>query len=230
MPLTNNFYVIRISVYIYHKKPTMFIRIVISIVTCFALLSCNQTGKYFPPGVKDTSIQGYSKADSLPSTVQTVETVFSENDLQLFCNNEIAPYCVLLPLNDFKEDFKEESVVKAQHKFLRKQNPKDFTSIDVQAFSIDRKNNYNTQLFYKRDINDIEEGGLGIDTSYIDEANHLYFIKGYLPNYMNMKFVQLNWILEDRIAVYFNYDEKDEAIWKKRITAIIKRGVAFSDK
>jgi hypothetical protein len=47
---------------------------------------------------------------------------------------------------------------------------------------------------------------------------------------MNMKFVQLNWILEDRISVYFNYDEKDEAIWKKRIAAIIKRGVAFSDK
>jgi hypothetical protein len=205
-------------------------RTAIIIVACFELLSCNQTGKYYPPDWKDTSKGVSSKADSLASLAQPVETGLSENDLQLFCNNEITPYCVLLPLNEFKEDYNDSMLVKAQHKFLLKQDRKDFTSIDVQAFTIDKKNNYNTQLFYKRDKNDIEEGGLGIDTAYIDEANHLYYIKGYLPNYMNMKFVQLNWILEDRIAVYFNYDEKDEAIWKRRIAAISKRGVAFSDK
>jgi hypothetical protein len=152
------------------------------------------------------------------------------NGLQLFCNNEFAPYCVLLPLNDFKENYNDRSIVKAQHKFVLKQDSANFTSIEVQAFTIDKKNNYNTQLFYKRDKNDIEEGGLGIDTAYIDEANHFYLVKGYLPNYMNMKFVQLNWILEDRIAVYLNYDEKDEVLWKSRIAAIIKRGVAYSDQ
>jgi hypothetical protein len=203
----------------------MFNRIAKIIVTCFILISCNQTGKYYPSDKKDSS-----KADSLASHSQPVEKGMPEIDLQLFCNNEITPYCVLLPLNEFKEDYNDSLVVKAQHKFLPEQNPKDFTSIDVQAFSIDSKNNYNTQLFYNRDKKDIEEGGLGIDTAYIDQSNHLYFIKGYLPNYMNMKFVQLNWILEDRIAVYINYDEKDEAVWKRRIAAIIKRGVAFSAK
>ncbi len=208
----------------------MFNRMAIIILSCLTLLSCNQTGKYYPPDWKDTSKGASSKADSSASLVQPVETDFAENDLQLFCNNEIAPYCVLLPLNEFKEDYTDSLLVKAQHKFLPKHDNKDFTSIDVQAFTIDNKNNYNTQLFYKRDKKDIEEGGLGIDTAYIDEANHLYVIKGYLPNYMNMKFVQVNWILEDRIAVYFNYDEKDEAIWRRRIAVIIKRGVAFSDK
>jgi predicted small lipoprotein YifL len=208
----------------------MFNRIAIIIVICFTLAGCNQTGKYYPPGGKDTSKQSSSKADSLAALTQTVETGLAENDLQLFCNNEIAPYCVLLPLHEFKEDYTDSLVVKAQHKFVLKQDPKSFTSIEVQAFTIDKKNNYNTALFYKRDKNDVEEGGLGIDTAYIDEAKHLYYIKGYLPNYMNLKFVQLNWILEDRIAVYFNYDEKDEATWKKRIAAIIKRGAAFADK
>ncbi len=203
----------------------MFNRIAKIIVTCFTLISCNQTGKYYPIDKKDSS-----KTGSLAFHPQPVETDLPENDLQLFCNNEIASYCVLLPLNEFKEDYDDSLVVKAQHKFVLKQDAKSFTSIEVQAFTIDKKNNYNTALFYKRDKNDVEEGGLGIDTTYIDEANHLYYIKGYLPNYMNMKFVQLNWILEDRIAVYFNYDEKDEAIWKKRIAAIIKRGVAFADK
>jgi hypothetical protein len=202
----------------------MFIRIAIIIVTWLTLPGCNQTGKYYPPDRKDSS-----KADSISSLVPPVETGLPENDLQLFCNNEIATYCVLLPLNEFKEAYTDSLVVKAQHKFVLKQDPTSFTSIEVQAFTIDKRNNYNTALFYKRDKNDVEEGGLGIDTAYIDEANHLYLIKGYLPNYMNMKFVQLNWILEDRIAVYFNYDAKDELIWKKRIAAIIKRGVSFAE-
>ncbi len=202
----------------------MFIRIAI-IISSIILLSCNQTGKYYPPDRKDNPI-----ADSLVYHAQPVETGLPENDLQLFCNNEIIPYCVLLPLHEFKEDHNDSMYVKARHKFTFTQDTKSFTSIELQAFTIDKKNNYNTAMFYKRDKSDIAEGGLGIDTAYMDEANHLYLIKGYLPNYMNMKFIQLNWILEDRIAVYINYDEKDDAIWKKRLAAIIKRGVAFSDK
>ena len=207
------------------KKVRMINRTAVIIVTCIFLLSCNQTGKYFPPSRKDSA-----NADSIASAVQPVVTSLPENDLQLFCNIEIAPYCVLLPLNEFKEDYTDSLAVKAKHKFLLTQDPKSFTSIEVQAFTIDKKNNYNTALFYRRDKYDVEAGGLGIDTAYMDEANHLYLIKGYLPNYRNMKFVQLNWILEDRISVYINYDEKDEEIWKKRIAAITKRGVAFSDK
>jgi hypothetical protein len=208
----------------------MFIRIAIIILTCFTLLSCNQKGKYYDPNQKDTSKRVFRIVDSSASRVQPVETGFNEQNLQLFCNNEITAYCVLLPLHEFKEDITNEPVVKAQHTFKLIQDPKSFTSIEVQGFTIDKKNNYNTALFYNRDKKDVEEGGLGIDSTYIDETNHFYLIKGYLPNYMNMKFVQLNWILEDRIAVYFNYDEKDEAIWKERIAAIIKRGVKLTDQ
>jgi hypothetical protein len=206
----------------------MFSRLAIIVLVVFVLPACDQKGKYYESGRKDSTGRTYYKADSISQDAKPTETGFNETGLQLFCNNEIAPYCVLLPLHEFTEDYNDASLVKAQHKFLLKQDSTQFTSIEVQAFTIDKKNYYNTQLFYKRDKNDIEEGGLGIDTAYIDEANHFYVVKGYLPNYMNMKFVQLNWILEDKIAVYLNYDEKDEALWKNRIAAIIKRGVAFS--
>mgnify|MGYP003401931043 FL=1 len=53
----------------------MFNRIANIIVTCFILISCNQTGKYFPPDKKDSS-----KADSLTSLPQPVETGLPEND------------------------------------------------------------------------------------------------------------------------------------------------------
>jgi hypothetical protein len=206
----------------------MLSRFAVIALTCFILPGCNETGKYYGPNRKDSSKRTSIQVDSLVSRVQPVEQRLNVNDLQLFCNNEITSYCVMLPLNEFKEDYGSDSVVKAQHKFLLKQDSTSFTSIEVQGFTIDKKNNYNTALFYGRDKRDVEEGGLGIDTAYIDEANHFYVIKGYLPNYKNMKFVQLNWILQDRIAVYFNYDEKEEALWKMRIDAIINRGVKLS--
>ena len=206
----------------------MVIRIAVIILTCFILPACNQKGKYYDPDKKDTAQRTFIKTDSSAYRIQLAETGLNENDLQLFCNNEIAAYCVLLPLHEFKEDYTDKSIVKAQHKFVLKQDSTSFTSIELQAFTIDKRNYFNTSLFYNRDKKDVAEGGLGIDSTYFDETNHFYLIKGYLPNYMNMKFVQLNWILEERIAVYLNYDEKDETIWLKRIAAIIKRGVRYS--
>lgn len=203
----------------------MFIRIAAIILTCFTIPACNQRGKYYEPNTKDSPKRVVRKIDSAASLVQTVETNLNENDLQLFCNNEMTAYCVLLPLHEFREDFTNQSVVKAQHKFLLMQDSTSFTSIEVQGFSIDKKNNYNTTMFFEKDKKNVEQGGLGIDTAYINKTNHLYVIKGHLPNYMNMKFVQLNWILENRISIYLNYDEKEEALWQQRIAAIIKRGV-----
>lgn len=205
-------------------------RIVIVILTFLILPGCNQTGKYYPPGLKDTLIAADSKTGGLDSAAKIAGKGVYEHDLQLFCNHEIALYCVLLPLDEFIEDRADASAVKARHKFLLRQDSSQFTSIEVQAFTIDKKNHYNAQLFYKKDKKDIAEGGLGIDTGYIDEAGHYYLIKGYLPNYRSMKFIQLNWILENKIAVYINYDVKDETLWMKRVAAIITRGPAFSDK
>lgn len=218
----------RNSLYIYQQKTIMFMRIAAIASACFILLSCNQRGKYYDQHPKDSSIRSFIKADSSASRVQPVDINLPANDLQPFCNNEITPYCVLLPLQEFKEDFSNQSIVKAQHKFLLRQDSASFNSIEVQGFSIDAKNYYNTALFYNRDKRDVEEGGLGIDTAYMNGAEHLYVIKGHLPNYPNMKFIQLNWILEDRVAVYVNYDEKDEELWQKRIAAIIKKGIQYN--
>lgn len=199
------------------------------VLTCFVLLSCNQTGKYNPAG--KTQTDNHLTGDSLKSahSAKALAPTYNSSNLQLFCNNEIISCCVLLPLQEFKEDFNNASLIKAKHRFVLKNDTAAFNSIEVQAFSIDKKNNYNTKLFYQRDKNNVKEGGLGIDSTYIDERNHYYFIKGYLPNYMNMHFVQLNWILKDRVAIYFNYYDKDEALWMEWVNAIIKRGVSFGD-
>ena len=205
-----------------HKLPFL---VLLSVVCSF--LSCSDTANNNSAVVKiDT---GTLKPANPIIETKAVNTV-ADSGLQQFCNMEIVPYCVLLPLQEYTEDFKDETVVKAQHKFVLKANPKAFAAIDVQGFTIDKANNFNTQLFYKRDKADLEESGLAIDSSYADNAAHFYFIKGYLPNFMNKKFVQLSWVYEDRIAINITYLENDELVWKQRITAMIKQGIAYSNK
>ncbi len=203
----------------------MAIRILTILLLGFTFSSCNKKGKYYDPNKKDTVTRTYYKADSVSALPGYSGGPLPETDLQLFCNREMVPYCIWLPLNDFKEDFSDLSTEKAAHKFRLRLDSASLTSIELQGFIIDKNRYYKTGVFFERDKQDVEEGGLGIDTAYMNEAKHFYVIKGHLPNYNNIKFVQLNWILEDRVAAYFNYDEKDSATWNKRIDAILSRGL-----
>ena len=125
----------------------MFSRIAVIIFTGFILPGCNETGKYYGENRKDKAESVVSKTDSSVSRIHPVEQISNENDLQLFCNNEITPYCVLLPLREFKEDYSNGPAIKARHKFVLKHDSTAFTSIEVQAFTIDKQHNYNTALF-----------------------------------------------------------------------------------
>lgn len=169
---------------------------------------------------KDTSTQINKTNNSVAEQNKT-----AEDSLQIFTNGEIVSYCVLLPLNEFTENFNDEYVVKAQHKFVLKNNTKAFDYIDVQGFFIDKENNFNTNLFYKRDIADIEEEGLGIDTSYMNKSKNYYIIKGYLPNDMNKKFTQITWVNDDKVNVTMGYSKNKETLWNKRIEKMLTYGM-----
>lgn len=202
-------------------------RLVILLLSCSLFCNCEQKGKYYDTSGSDTTEKRPAKKDSAATTKQAVKTPLADNGLELFCNHEMIPYCVWLPLKDFKEDFTRAVATKTRHRFTLRLDSAALTSIELQAFSIDRKNYFNSRLFYERDKRDVEEGGLSIDTSYIIEDKHLYLIKGHLPNYNNMRFIQLNWILEDRIALYINYDEKEEERWKEQLQTIIAKGISL---
>ncbi len=167
------------------------------------------------------SIEKLSKTTISPNLTNEIQ----QDSLQIFANNEIISYCILLPLNEFIENFTDEYVEKAQHKFILKANPKAFDYIDVQGFIIDKENKFNPNLFYKRDIEDIQEQGLGIYTSYVDSLKNYYVIKGYLPNEMNKLFTQITWVKEDKVNVTMGYSKNKEAIWNKRIEKILTYGM-----
>ncbi|MBK8611042.1 MAG: hypothetical protein IPL84_14150 [Chitinophagaceae bacterium] len=197
------------------------------------LASCNISAKRNTEigTTRDSVFTGGTQADNTSRSMPEKSDAEMKRpvELQLFCNNEMAAYCVLLPLHEFKEDFTDETVVKAQHKFVPKQKKDDYTSIDVQGFNIDDENNYKEALFLNRDKNDFEESGLGIDTAYSDRSGHFYLIKGYLPNYRDKKFVQLSWVLTDRISINITYNKKEEERWMEIIMAMINRGPVYSN-
>lgn len=134
---------------------------------------------------------------------------------------EMYPYCVLLPLESYKPEISE----KMHHTFTLKSKPSQSDFIKLQGFHIDEDKNFKPQVFYERDKQEIEENGLGIDTSYLDLSKNLYLIKGYLPNLPDQKFMRLVWVKDFELVLEVAYTAEDRAVWEERMQQIMKKGM-----
>ena len=135
-------------------------------------------------------------------------------------------YCVLLPLKEFQESAGDEFDIKAKHTFIPVNKSGNDEYIEVQGFIIDKNNSNNVTLFYDKDVKEIEENGLAIDTSYVDTVRNYYVIIGYLPNFMEKKFISVSWVFDDKITLSIGLDKNSNyRIWNSRIEEIIDRGV-----
>lgn len=162
-----------------------------------------------------------SLAPKQDSIVQKSQTETKNSDLTLFGNMEMYPYCVLLPLESYKPEISE----KMHHTFTLKSKSSQSDFIKLQGFHIDEDKNFKPQVFYERDKQEIEESGLGIDTSYLDVSKNLYLIKGYLPNLPDQKFMRLVWVKDFELVLEVAYTAEDRAIWEERIQQIMKKGM-----
>ncbi len=171
------------------------------------------------PNTKEQS----SDATAEDSVVSMPKGKLKRTDgLSIFENGEIISYCILLPLNDFAEVF-DDSTEKAQHKFRPKKKTDKLEHLEVQGYIIDAENAGKAEIFYNANLTDIEEGGLAIDTSYV--TKNFYFIKGYLPNDADMKFVEMAWVNEDKIKLSALFHESKQAFWDKILKQTIIQGV-----
>lgn len=158
--------------------------------------------------------------DSVASIAQ--EKPKSTEGLSVFENGEIISYCILLPLNDFVEVF-DDSTEKAQHKFESKKKTDKLEHLEVQGYIIDAENAGRAEIFYNANLTDIESGGLAIDTSYVTQK--FYFIKGYLPNDSDMKFIEMAWVNEDKIKLSVLFHKSRQLFWDNLLKQIVQQGV-----
>jgi len=106
-------------------------------IICLLLLGCNT------PKSNEQS-QSVATKDSVVS-VPKQETI-QVSVLSIFKNIEITEYCILLPLNDYKEVF-DATIEKAQHKFEPKKKTNEFEQLEVQSFLIDAENANKADVF-----------------------------------------------------------------------------------
>ena len=177
------------------------------------LLSCGT------PKIKEQTSEVTIK-DSVVSVPK--EKPKSTEGLSVFENGEIINYCILLPLNDFVEVF-DDSTEKAQHKFRPKKKTDKPDYLEVQGYIIDAENAGKAEIFYKANLADIENGGLAVDTSYV--TKNFYFIKGYLPNDSDMKFIEMAWVNEDKIKLSLLFHESKQLFWDNLLKKIIEQGI-----
>ncbi len=139
--------------------------------------------------------------------------------LQPFKNIEQIEYCVLLPINEYKETFDTE---RAQHSFVNKKN-KDL-GIELRGYySVDKQMPLNTLCNLKYTNKDEEQGKI-IKTKHISEADHCYYVIGYYNNFIyKYEFIEITWVRNDEVVVLeIHYDLKDKALWQDRLYKIIK--------
>ena len=148
-----------------------------------------------------------------------VESV-AKSDLSKFRNIEIIEYCVSLPLNDYKETF-SESMEKAQHAFVSVSGKDSLEGFTVKGFLIDPSKK--AADYYKRDLSEMEESGLVVESSFID--GDVYCIKGHLANLETYHFTQIMWVKEDKVGIDALYPAAMQSKWDVWAKEIIKNGI-----
>jgi hypothetical protein len=176
-----------------------------------------------------TEIENDIQKDSSTTVKKTTSTFPADSskiDLQIFHNIEMIEYCVLLPLNEFKEDYEIKDQVKARHDFKHMNHYQDYDHLVVQGFLINDSKKVKLKDFYERHVKNTLEDGLGVDTSFINLAENYFVVKGYIPNLPTRKFFEIHWLGEDEVVLSVGYEEKGSLLWERRISKILERGIS----
>jgi hypothetical protein len=142
-------------------------------------------------------------------------------NMELFRNIEMEEYCVWLPTPLYEV----ENPQKGHHVFTLKSESNPFDYIDLQYFMIEENAYQTLPLLYEADKKNIEEGGLGIDTAYIDVPRSFYYLKGYLPNLPDKKWHRMVWITDKKLVLEIGATPQTEKDWEQRIPFILSKGM-----
>lgn len=137
-------------------------------------------------------------------------------------NNEQVEYCVSLPLNNYKENFKKNDT-RAKHVFTHKLNKK--TEITVQGML--RSENNKTETYFNKYFEGAEEEGKIIEYKLLDKKNNRFYCGGYWSNsYYDTRFIEVVWLRGDELVkVESVFPVKDTTVWKAYLPRMIKQNI-----
>lgn len=166
---------------------------------------------------KDSEANQQQKAISDSSSVIQPES--EQTDLSVVGNNEIVAYCVLVPLNEYEENFEEQE--KAVHRFVHRTKPKN--EISIQGLL-----RVNTEVsiedYFAGSLEDAELEGKIIEKKELLKGSNCFYSKGYWANTIyEFRFIEVCWLRSDDVVKYYSsFDIADTTLWNVRLEEILK--------
>lgn len=137
-----------------------------------------------------------------------------------FKNMEQIEYCLSLPLEGYKENFKKNDV-RAKHVFTHKTKKDD----EITVLGMFRTENNTTEEYYNKYFEVTEEEGIAIEARRLDKANNRFYARGYMSNdYYKARFIEVVWLREDELVkLTADFRVSDSLQWYKNLDLIFKQ-------
>lgn len=135
-------------------------------------------------------------------------------------NMEQIKYCLSLPLEGYKENFKKNDV-RAKHVFTHK--TKKDNEITVQGMF--RTESQTAEEYYNKYFEVAEEEGIAIEARRLDKANNRFYVRGYMSNdYYKSRFIEVFWLRKDELVkLTADFRVNDSLFWYKNLDLIFKQ-------
>lgn len=138
----------------------------------------------------------------------------------MFKNMEQIEYCLSLPLEGYKENFKKNDV-RGKHVFTHK--TKKDNEITVQGMF--RTENQSAEAYYNKYLEVAETEGIAIEAHKLDKANSRFYVRGYWSNdYYKSRFIEVVWLRKDELVkVESVFRTADSLQWYRNIDRMFKQ-------
>ena len=185
-------------------------KFVIPFLAAIFIYSCNSGEK-----TDETTIENLAT-----DSIKQPEPIIQKNsDLEIFRNMEIVDYCVLLPLNEYAENYDENE--KAGHTFVHK--TKKNNEISVKGL-LRANTEVSVENYFANSLEEAELEGKIIEKKELIKTKNCFYSKGYWNNSIyELRFIEVCWLRKDDVVKYYSsFDIADTAIWNNRLESILQ--------
>ncbi len=178
----------------------------------FLVCSCNQD---------NAKEKAQTLSEALDSARIKSLQVATPCDLEVFSNIEMVEYCVLLPLNEYDEQYDNNK--KTAHTFVHK--TKKNNEIIVQAL-LRSNSEIPLEEYFANTYESINVEGKNVEKKELIKESNCFYAKGYWNNSIyESRFIEVCWLRSGEVVKYYSFfDVADTTLWNNRLKEILSAG------